>query len=186
MSSSGKIDSEWRSFVRKHWRTAALFVIGVALAFAWAVYVFLWFVTNAQSSSLVPITLGLWTIGNLVTFIVYAILWELLFVGIPVAVGGVLGWRWWKKLPEAERMDYHMRGRKRATGGGGGGLFVFVVFCIKVYIDGKWNVPIANFTLDYVVGSLLIILVLGVVVVGIPAAIGLTWWIRRETRTSTS
>ena len=184
MSGSGMPGSEWRSFMRKHWRAAAAFVVGGAFAIAWAVYVFLWFVSNAQSSNLVPGTLGLWTIGNLVTFIVYAILWELLLVGIPVAVGGVLGWRWWRNLPEAERMDYHMRGRKRATGGGGGGLFVFIVFCIKVYIDGKWNVPIANFTLDYVVGSLLIILVLGVVVIGIPAAIGLTWWIRRETKTS--
>jgi hypothetical protein len=184
MSGSAAMGSEWRRFMRKHWRAGALFVIGVALAFAWAVYVFLWFVSNAQSSSLVPSTLGLWTIGNLVTFIVYAILWEILLVGIPVAIGGVLGWQlWWKKLPEAEKMDYHMGGRKRATGGGGGGLFLFILFCVKVYIDGKWNVPIANFTLDYVVGSFLIILVLGVIIVGIPATIGLTWWIRRETKT---
>jgi hypothetical protein len=157
-------------------------VVGVALAFAWAVYVFLWFVSGVQSSNLVPGTLGLWTIGTLVTFIVYAILWELLLVGIPVAIGGVLGWQWWRRLPETERMDYHVGGRKRATGGGGG-LLLFIVFCVKVYIDGKWNVPIASFTLDYVVGSLLIILVLGVIIVGIPAAIGLTWWIRRETKT---
>ena len=179
------MDSEWRSFIRRHWRAAALFAVGLALAFAWAVYVFLWFVGNAVSSSLVPGTLGLWTIGNLVTFIVYAILWELLLVGVPVTIGGILAWQWWKKLPGSEKMDYHMSGRKRATSGGGGGLLVFILFCAKVYIDGKWNEPIANFTLDYVVGSLLIILVLGVVIVGIPAAIGLTWWIRRETKTST-
>lgn len=153
------------------------------MAIAWAVYIFLWFVSNSQSSSLVPGILGLWTIGNLVTFIVYAILWEVLLVGIPVGVvGGVLGWRWWKKMTEKERMNYHFGGRKRATSGGGGGLFVFIVFCIKVYIDGKWNTPIATFTLDYVVGSLLLILVLGAIIIGIPAVIGLTWWIRRETR----
>lgn len=183
MSSSGEMGSEWRSFIRKHWRAGALFVISAALAFAWAVYVFLWFVSNAESSNLVPGTLGLWTIGNLVSFIIYAIIWELLFVGVPVAIGGFLGWRWWKKLPDTDRMNYRMRGRKSATGSGGGGLLVFILFCVKVYIDGKWSVPIASFTLDYVVGSLLIILVWGVIIIGIPAAIGLTWWIRRETRT---
>jgi hypothetical protein len=183
MANPEAMGAKWRSFMRKHWRAAALFVIAVALTFAWSVYVFLWFVSNAQSSNFVPSTLGLWTIGNIVTFIIYAILWELLLVGIPVAIGGVLGWQWWKKLPDIEKMDYHMSGRKRATGGGGGGLFLFIVFCIKVYVDGKWNVPIANFTLDYVVGSLFIILVLGVIIFGIPAAIGLTWWIRRETKT---
>ena len=56
----------------------------------------------------------------------------------------------------------------------------FVAFCIKVFVDGKWNVPIATFTLDYVVASIITILVLGLIIVGIPATIGLTWWISRE------
>lgn len=182
MTTSGAMESEWKEFIRKHWHAAGLFVLLGALAIAWTVYVFLWFVSMAQTSNLVPGLLGSWTIGNLVSFIVYAILWELLLVGIPVVIGGVLAWQWWKRLPEADKIDYHMRGRKRATSGGGGGLFVFILFCIKVYIDGKWNSPISTFTLDYVVGSLVLILVLGVIILGIPAAIGLTWWIRRETK----
>ena len=180
MSGSGWMDSEWRSFLRKHWQAVGLFVLGAALAFAWAVYVFVWFADNAQSSNLVPGTLGLWTMGNLVSFIVYAILWGLLLVGVPVAIAGFLGWQWWKKQPEAEKMDYHFGGRKRATGGGGGSLFFFIAFCIKVYADGKWNIPISTFTLDYVVGSIVTILVLVAIVVGIGAAIGLAWWTRHE------
>ena len=183
MSSSGGMDSEWRAFIRTRWRVFALFGLGVTLAFAWAVYVFVWFVSNAQSSNLVPGILGLWTMGNLVTFTVYAILWGLLLVGVPVAIAGVAGWRWWRKQPEAERMDYRFGGRKRATSGGGGSLFFFIAFCIKVYADGKWNLPIAAFTLDYVVGSIVTIVVLVAVIFGIGAAIGMTWWIRRETKT---
>jgi hypothetical protein len=174
--------SDWKGAFRKHWRAHVLIAIGAVLAFADAIYVFLWYVSNAQSSGMVPSTLGLWTMANLVTFIVYGILWGLLLVGVPVAVAGVLGWRWWKRLPAEERIRFKMSGRKRSTGGGGGSLLFFILFCIKVWVDGKWNTPIAGYTLDYVVGSVVTILVLVVIIVGIPAAIALTWWITRGTK----
>src|SRR6266699_453032 len=120
--------SKWRSFMRKHWRMATVFALGAALV--------------------------LWTMSHLVTFIVYAVLWELLLVGIPIAIAAVAGWQWWKRLPEPER-KFHFAGRKRSTGGGGGSLLLFIAFCIKVFIDGRWNVPIATFTLDYIVGSMI-------------------------------
>ena len=177
----GAGSSDWRDFMRRHWRAAAILVLGGALAFAGAIYVFLWYVNSAQSSGMVPETLGLWTMGNLVAFLLYAIFWELLLVGIPIAVVAVAGWQWWKRLPEEERREYRFGRRSRsARGGGGVSLLFFIAFCIKVYIDGKWNVSIATFTLDYVVGSMVTILVWGLIVFGIPAAIGLTWWIRRE------
>jgi hypothetical protein len=33
-------DSDWRGFMGRHWSAAAMFVLAVALAFIWAVYVF--------------------------------------------------------------------------------------------------------------------------------------------------
>lgn len=179
MSTDG---ADWRRFMKKHWRAVALFGLGGALAIAWAVYVFVWFVSNAQSSGLVPSMLGLWTIGNLVTFLIDAVLWELLLVGVPVAVAVGVAWQWIKKLPGEEWKGYRLHGRKRTTGGGGGSLLFFIAFCIKVYVDGKWNVPIATFTLDYVVGSAILILVLAAIIFGVPAAIALTWWLSRETK----
>jgi hypothetical protein len=175
------MDSDWRNFMRRHWGAVAIFVVAAALAFAGAVYVFLWFVGNAQSSGLVPGTLGLWTMGNLVLFILYSVFWELLLIGIPAAIGAVIGWLWWKRLPEEERRGYHLGRRSRSARGGGGVSFLFfVAFCIKVFIDGKWNVPIATFTLNYVVGSMITILEWGLIVFSIPIAIGLVWWISRE------
>jgi hypothetical protein len=56
----------------------------------------------------------------------------------------------------------------------------FVAFCIKVFSDGNWNVPIATWTFDYVVYSMLSILIWGLVIFGIPIAIGVIWWIRHE------
>jgi hypothetical protein len=173
----------WKKFLRKHLNMVALFVVAVILASFGAIYVFMWFVRDSQSIGLVPRTLGLWTMRHLVTFILYAIFWELLLIGIPVALAAVAGWLWWRRLPSDEKKDYHFFGtRSRATSGGGGAasLLFFVAFCIKVLIDGNWNVAIATWTLDYVVYSMLWILIWILVIFGIPAAIGVIWWIRHE------
>ena len=174
------VDSDWKRFMRKPWRTVATFVVAGILAIASAVYVFLWFVGNAQSTGLVPRTLGLWTMGNLVSFILDAIFWELLLVGIPVVVAVVGGWLLWKRLSDEEMRGYRLfRKRSRTTRGGGGvSLFFFIAFAIKVYLDGNWNVPISTWTLDYVVGSMVLILEWTLIILGIPAAIAVVWWTR--------
>jgi len=180
----GEGTSEGWRFMRRHWRAVAIFVVACALALAGAVYVFLWFVKNAQSTGLVPASLGLWTMANLVTFILHAIFWELLLIGIPVAIGAVASWMWWRRLPDEERRGYHFFGRRSRTTGGSGGLsfLFFIAFCIKVYLDGKWNVAIATWTLNYVVDSMVLILEWALVIVGIPIAIGVIWWISHEAR----
>ena len=173
----------WKKFLRKHLRMVALFVVAVILASVGAIYVFLWFVGDAQSTGMVPATLGLWTMGSLVTFILHAIFWELLLIGVPVILAAVAGWLWWRRLPSDEKKEYHFFGkRSRATSGGGGAvsLLFFVAFCIKVFIDGNWNVAFATWTFDYVVYSMLWILIWILVIFGIPIAIGVIWWIRHE------
>ncbi len=174
--------SEWKRFMRKHWSIVAVFAVAIILAFAGAVYVFLWFVGNAQSTGLVPRTLGLWTMANLVDFILNAIFWELLLIGIPVIVAAVAGWQWWKRLPDEERREYNLFGKRsrRTSGGGGVSLFFFIAFCIKVYLDGNWNIAISTWTLDYVVGSMILILEWVLIIFGIPITIGVIWWMRHE------
>jgi hypothetical protein len=177
-----KNGSDWKKFLRKHWNMVALFVVAVILAVVGAIYVFLWFVGDAQSTAMVPSTLGLWTMGNLVTFILHLIFWELLFMGVPAIIGAVIGWQWWKRLPDEERQEYHFFGKRSRTTSGGSGVSIlfFIAFAIKVYVDGNWNVAISTWTLDYVVYSMLTILVWGLVIFGIPIAIGVIWWIRHE------
>jgi hypothetical protein len=173
--------SDGKKFMRKHWNMIAVFIAAGILAVIGAVYVFLWFVGNAQTTGLVPSTLGLWAMGNTVSFILHAIFWELLLIGIPVAIGAILGWQWWKRLPEAEKKEYHLgKGSRSSRAGGAVSPLLFIAFAIKVYVDGNWNVAISSWTLDYVVGSMITILVWIVAIIAIPAIIGIIWWIRRE------
>ena len=172
--------SDWKKFMKKHWNIAAVFVVAIILAVVGAVYVFLWFVGDAQSIGLVPTILGLWTMGHVVTFILHLIFWELIFIGIPAIIGAAVGWLWWKRLPEEEKKEYHFFGKRSRTSSGGSGVsfLFFIAFCIKVFIDGNWNVAIASWTLDYVVSSMVTILVWTAIIFGIPAAIiGLLWLI---------
>ena len=174
-------DSDWKPFIRRHWSMALVFVVAAALAFAGAVYVFWWFNGNAQTAGLVPSTLNLWTMGHVVTFILYLIFWELVLIGIPVAVGAVLGWQWWKRLP-AEEKEYRFLGRGSRSRNAGGAIspLLFIAFAIKVYVDGNWNVAISTWTLDYVVSSIITILIWIAAIFAIPATIVLVWWIRHE------
>jgi hypothetical protein len=174
--------SGWRRFFRKHWNMLAVFVVAAILVVAGAVYVFVWFAGNAQSTGLVPSALGMWSMNNLVMFILHAIFWELVLIGIPVAIGAIIGWQWWKRIPEEEKKEYNLstKGSRSRSAEGAVSPLLFIAFAIKVYVDGQWNAPIAGFSLDYVVGSMITILVWIAVIFAIPAIIGFVWWITRE------
>jgi hypothetical protein len=171
----------WRSFLRRHWHMLAVFVLGAVLAAIGAVYVFLWFVGDAQSSGLVPGALAQWTSSNVLTFALNVIFWELLLIGIPVGIAAVGGWLWWRRLPREEREGYHFPSGSRSSNGGGAFSFIFwIAFLVKIFLDGKWNVPVSTWTLDYFVYSCFWTLVWLAIIFGIPAAVGLTWWLHHE------
>ena len=175
-------NADWKKFLRKHRNAVAIFIMAGILAFAGAVYVYLWFAKDAQSTGLVPSTLGLWSMENLVAFILHAIFLELFFIGIPLVIGAIAGWQWWKRLPDEEKREYHLSSKRKHArrGGGGVGALFFIALAIKVYIDGNWNVAISTWTLNYAVGSMFTILIWGLIIIGIPAAIAAIWWINRE------
>ena len=180
---SEKLSNAWKKFLRKHWNMLVVFIVGVVLASIGAILVFLWLVGDAQSTGMVPTSLGQWTMGQVVTFTLHLILWEVLFVGVPVIIAAVAGWVWWRRLPDEEKKEYHFFGkRSKATSGGSGGISVlfYIAFFIKVWMDGKWNVVFATWKLDYLVYSCLSVLVWILIIFGIPIALGLIWWIRHE------
>jgi hypothetical protein len=176
----------WKKFIKKQWKMLALFIAVAIVAVISAILVFLWFVGDAQATSLVPTTLNLWTMGYLVTFLLHLLFWEVLFIGIPVIIAvAAIYILWWKKLPDEERNEYrrgHLFG-KRSRSRDGGGAITFLVnigFIIKVYLDGNWNVPFATWTFDYLVYSYLWVIIWMVIIFGIPIVIGGSLWLRHE------
>jgi len=174
--------SDWKRFMRKRWTMVAAFAVAIILVIIGAIYVFWWFTGIAQTTGLVPTSLGLWSMGNIVVFILHLILWELVFIGIPAIVVAVIGWQWWKRLPEEEKKAYHLFGRGSRSRNAGGAVspLLFIAFAIKVYVDGNWDVAIATYSLNYVVGSMITILVWIAVIFGIPATIAAIWWLHHE------
>jgi hypothetical protein len=181
----------WKKFIKKQWKMLALCITVAIVAVISAILVFLWFVGDAQATSLVPVTLNLWTMGYLVTFLLYLIFWEVLFIGIPVIIIVVaIYFLWWKRILGEERNEYrrgHLFG-KRSKSRDGGGAITFLVnigFIIKVYLDGNWNVPFATWTFDYLVYSYLWVIIWMVIIFGIPIVIGGSLWLRHEMKKTT-
>ena len=170
--------NEWKRFLKKHWNMFVYWIIAAIFVVISGVLVYLWFVGEAQSTGLVPMVLGQWTMEHMITFILHLIFWELVIIGIPVAIAAIIGWLWWKKIPDEERKEYTFFKKSSRTRNGGGGIsfLFFVAFCIKLFNDGNWNIAIASWTLNYVVESIITILVYSAIIFGIPAIIiGLVW-----------
>ena len=180
-----ELDKVWKKFLKKHWQMLALFIAIAIVAFAGAIYVFLWFVGGA-SPDLAPPLLSEWAMGNFMPFLLHLIFWEAIFIGIPVIITAAsIYFGWWKKLPDAERKEYrdkHLFGKrtKRSDAGGGFSFLIFIVFSIKVWLDGYWGVPIATWKLDYLVNNCIWAIIVIAVVIGIPILIGATLWMHYE------
>ena len=177
----------WREFLRRHWKAVVLLVAGAIVAAVGAVLVFLWFAGQAQVTGLVPVVLSFWTMGELISFLVGLALWELLLIGIPVAIACIIVYAAYRRLPPEEREEYRRAGLFRigSRGRNYGSGFTFVInllFVLKVYLDGNWNLPFSNWTFDYLVDSYVWILLVLAALFAIPALIVGSWWLRREIR----
>ena len=171
----------WRAFVRRHGRVVLAGIGGIAAAGAAALAVFLGVVANAQADGLVPTGLGDWTEGSLVTFILDLILWELLLVAswvVPIAAATFF--LWYRRLPDAERRELEGRPRRgRATGGGGGiSFFVWLVWLVIVWTDGRWNLALKDWTFNELVDSWIAAGLVVLLIVGVPGLLYLAWVLR--------
>ncbi len=184
-----KEEEVWVKFLRKHWKMTFLIAGGLIVAGIGALFVFLWFKTISGVTQV----LGDWTVNITINFFLNLLLWEFLIIGIPViAAAVVIILQWWNKLPDDEKEEYKKEPKKRTprsgiTAGSGGGivwLLTFFVWLIIVYTGGHWNTPFQNWTLDYFIESSLWAFLYVLLFAGIPVAIFVIWWIRREVKTS--
>ena len=92
---------------------------------------------------------------------------------------------WYMRLPSDEREEYkrgHLFGSRsrRRDGGNWFSFLVFIAFAIKISLDGNWDMAFSAWSFDYLVYSWVVALISVLVVLGIPALVGGTWWLRRE------
>jgi len=181
----------WKKFMSKHWKMFALFVVAAILAIIGAIYVFLWFVGEAQSTGLVPVLLGAWSMGHVLTFLLHLIFWLFIYIGIPVIIViAAIYFLWWKQLPDKERKEYkegHLFGKRSRSSDAGGGIsfLIFVFFCIKVYLDGNWGVAISTWKFDYLVNSWITAVLWIAIIFGIPILVGGALWMSYEMKKKT-
>ncbi|MHA1266096.1 MAG: hypothetical protein ACTSRS_12765 [Candidatus Helarchaeota archaeon] len=181
-------DKAWKKFLRRHWKMTLVFIGGAIGAVVSALFVFLWVVANAQTTGLVPTDLGLWTVGYSVTFILNVILWEFLFIGIPVIASVILILIfWWMKLPEDERKEYTTEQKKgksrRGTSKGGSGAVSFLIlltWLIVIWVNNLWNVPFENWLFDQWIYFCLTAIFWDLIIFGIPLTILILLWLRHE------
>ncbi|MHA1650207.1 MAG: hypothetical protein ACTSYB_08435 [Candidatus Helarchaeota archaeon] len=181
-------DEVWKKFLRKHLQVVLfIIIVGIGVVIG-GIFVFLWVVENSQKLGLVPTALGQWTIGHTVTFILEVILWEFIFIGIPLIIVAVITVYWWHKLPDDEREEYEREPKKKGPRrrlilGSGSGLIsltVFLTWLIIVWNDGMWNIAFQNWTINYLVYSTLTAILWDLLIIGIPVTIIVFLWIRRE------
>ncbi len=183
-------DEVWIKFFKNHWKMMLIIIAGVSVAAICGLLLFLWFILpNALSTRLVPRSLSLWTIGSVITFILNVILWEFLFIGIPVIVFvAVVFIQWWRKLPDEEKEEYKGEPKKkgyrqRMTGGSGGGVFSFLIFLtwlIIIYVENNWNTPFITWSIEYLVFSWISAILWDLLIFGVPLCVVLILWIRHE------
>ena len=167
-----QLDEEKRRFLLKHWKMTLVMAACIVAAVVVAVLVFLWVVN--ETAAVTPTSLGEWTVGYLVSFILQVIFWELLLVatwGIPLAA--VLYWQF-SKLPDAEL--WKPKGGRRESGDAFGFL-IAIAWLIMIWVDGRWNQTFEVWTFTEWIYSWLTALGWVLLIFGIPAVIILVLWL---------
>ncbi len=173
------LDEQQKRFLKRHWKMTLVFAAVFAVAVSAAVIVLLWFVENAQATALLPSTLGEFTVGYLITFILHVIFWELLLVGSWVLViVVVLYLKWYNMLPEEERLGGPKRGSREE--GDAIGFLIGVFWLIIIWTSGRWDLAFNAWTLTDWVISWLSAVGWVFVVFGIPIAVYFIYWIVKE------
>lgn len=190
MSEIEELDDEsfWLNKLKEHWTALAVVIIALICALAGAIMVNIWFIETSPIGLQGKATFDRWTLNWVVGYIILIILWELLFVGVPLILFfGLGGYLWWRRLPEEEKQEFKERDKKsRKTkakqygGGGGFGAFMFIPYCIYIAVDGNYNAQFGSRSYTYWLASYFLTFMWITIFIGIPIAIialiVYLWW----------
>ena len=101
-----KCEYFWERKIIEHWQAFVIFLIGCITALAGAIWVLFWFIETSSVGNMGAATIGEWSIAWIWEFFIFLILWELLIVGVPVAIAFGVGWYlFWKRLSDQEKAE---------------------------------------------------------------------------------
>ncbi len=170
-----KIDEMRIKFLIKYWKMTIMMAVVVTAAVIVDLFVFLSVVANALATGLVPVTLGLWSVGSIITFGLNLVFWEIVFVFtwiIPVMAGFYF---WYTKLPDEEQKGWKPNGRRES--GDAIGFLVGITWLIMLWVDGRWNLTFDSWTFNDWVFSWLTAAGWDLIIFGIPLIIILILWL---------
>ena len=182
----------WKNLVVRYWPIVLIFgllIIGAIIGF---ILTLDWFVTTSAIGGYGTWTFNDFSLGEVVVWFIFLLLWMLLIVVLPtLAVGGiVVAIVWFVVLPPDVKEEIKTRFRRPSPGktSGGGGAFGFLLFigvCIKVAVDGNWLTKFENLSFSYFIQSWIIVFIWALIIIGIPGAIiGMIWFVRKYGRTT--
>ncbi len=168
-----------RKFLRKYWKMTVVMVALMIAAIAEALLVLLWVIADMQTLGLIPATLGLWSVGHIITFILHLIFWELVLVGIwVIIVAAVLYLKWYNNLPEEDKFPKRERGRREE--GDAFGFFIGITWLLIIWFTNRWDVTFNAWTINDWVFTWLSAVFIDLLIIGIPVLLYFIYWIRKE------
>jgi hypothetical protein len=182
----------WTDKIKKHWKPFTICIIVGIILFISFFLVLVNYVNMSAIGGFGTWTFDQFSIGTVLLFLVYLLLWDLLLVVLPGGVFFVLFvYLWWKKLPEAEQAELKSReekskSRKTKTkqyGGGGGASFVInIIFLIIVGIyGGQLFTPFGSLPYSYFINAYLAAMLWFFIIFIIPACVaGLIWFVTKK------
>ncbi|TFH04011.1 MAG: hypothetical protein E4H14_15620 [Candidatus Thorarchaeota archaeon] len=173
------LEEKGRRFLRRQWKMMVVFGAIAAVAAIEGLLVLTWFVTSAQAVDFIPAVLGQWTIGYVITFILHLIFWELLLVVTWVGVvASAIGYFWYMRLPEEDKIE--SSGRSKRDGGNAFGFLIGLAWLVVVWLDGRWNLAFESWTFNDWIYSCLAAFGWVLIICGIPMVLFFIWWIKQE------
>ena len=178
-----------KDIIKKNWKILTIFIIigiGCAIDF---VIVLLLQINNSWVGGYGDWSIGEFSVGTALLFLIQLILWELLLVFLPgMILFAILGYYWWRKLSPEDKKTIKEREKrerefkyKQYGGGGGFTFFIWIFFFIIVFVDGKWLVTFDALKYTYFVYAWLLGLMLVLIIIIVPAVIlGLIWFLRKK------
>ncbi|MFW9939123.1 MAG: hypothetical protein ACFFD5_15865 [Candidatus Thorarchaeota archaeon] len=176
--SNEEISDFWKKKIKDHKIAFIIMIIAGACAIVGLLLVLFWFIGASPLGGNGTWTFNQWSVGTLLVFCVFLVLFELLFVGVPAALFFGIGYYlWWRRLPTEEKQEFKDREKKethkkRNWGGGGGfSFFIFLAYCIYLAVDGNFNTAFGTYPYTYWLYTWFLTIMWIVIVLGVPAGI---------------